>query len=349
MPDRAALRAYVEGRLTASEAHALERRMEEDPLLREAIEGLRMPGAATALDEMQRHRPDGRSDHGPGALTIGVTIVALVFIAGLWIVVSPLLEQEDEPKRDMPTVTEAPVPTSTTSAPLDAMEIAAAEEQPETLRIGHRTEERPMPAPAVDREPGVEPIPSVTPTAPSPDLATAKPERARRTSRRLLFPHDLKLVHPDELYPYEPTIDPSDLGVSAQYPDRKSQEASTTKPRTMRYTDYLERGLGKFARNDHKGCLEDLRIVLEQYPDDVNALFYAGLCSYNLALYSRARTFLHRAATHPIDSFQEEAVWYHALTLERLGDEEAAQEAFARIVAENGFYAERARPRLRTP
>ncbi len=163
----------------------------------------------------------------------------------------------------------------------------------------------------------------------------------------LLFPHDLKLVHPEELYPYEPGVFLEMQSVSAAYPDRKTEQSNSEKQRSMAYTVYMDRALGQFSDADHRACLKSLNFLLEQYPNDVNALFYAGLCSYNLALYERARQFLHRAATHQVDSFYEEATWYHALTLDRLGEQEAAQEAFARIAAEQGFYATRAMERLR--
>ena len=109
----------------------------------------------------------------------------------------------------------------------------------------------------------------------------------------------------------------------------------------------MDEALGRFAENDHKGCLDDLRFLLAQYPDDVNALFYGGLCAYNLGMYDRARALLHRAATHPVDVFNEEAAWYHALTLERLGAD-GALDAFVRISANEGFYAEQARQHLAT-
>ncbi len=112
------------------------------------------------------------------------------------------------------------------------------------------------------------------------------------------------------------------------------------------YVPYFTEALRKFKRNDHKGCLEDLRFLLAQYPKDVNALFYAGLCSYNLGMYSRAREFLGRSALHPIDTFDEESEWYLALTLDRSGEHEEAVEAYNKIIAERGFYAERARERM---
>jgi len=354
-PDRSQLEAYLAGTLSPAEAHAVERAMEADPFLREAIEGLEQAEAPVALRALDRARPSFAPPPAPGKgpWFVGGAVVGMLLLAGGWLVLSPLLEQR-APAKDMPQEPVAAVPMpAAPEAPAqglpDLAEIAAAEEQPEPMRIGHRADERPArpaPPPPVAREAGPEPLRGITPATADPEAPAAKPAKARRPSRKLLFPHDLKLVHPEELYPFEPKVDPGELNVSARFSDRREQQTGAEPQRLMRYTEFMEAALGRFARNEHKACLEDLRFLLEQYPDDVNALFYAGLCSYNLALYARARTFLHRAATHPVDSFEEEATWYHALTLERLGEHEAAREAFDRIANHGGFYAERAKARL---
>lgn len=351
-PGKAQLQAYLGGRLSHEEEQAMERSMELDPLLRDAVDGLRMPGAIAAMAGLEELRPVPEKGRGNGRLYVIATVALILAFAGIWLVLSPMMEntkaevaEHSSPAENENTTAQEP------HTPLDHAEIAAAVEQPETLRIGHRAEERPLPletiSTPIERDAGIPPLDPIR--TPIPDAAPdpARPARVKRSTRMLLFPHDLKLVHPDELYPFEPGIDPSELNVSAQYADRRTQQANTEVQRTVRYTEYMTKALGEFSRNDHKICLKSLNFLLDQYPEDVNALFYAGLCSYNLALYEHARSFLHRAATHPIDSFNEEAVWYHALTLERLGDWQAAQESFARIAADEGFYAERAGARLR--
>jgi hypothetical protein len=159
---------------------------------------------------------------------------------------------------------------------------------------------------------------------------------------QLLYLHDLKVVHPRALYAREPLLEVEPGGVDARYADRDQQRQARGSEQHMLYTAYLDEAMAHFARTHHKEALAELRFLLTQYPDDVNALFYAGLCAYNLGLNDRARSFLHRTATHPVDAFDEEATWYHALTLQRAGERQAAQEAFARIAAGGGFYAERA-------
>jgi tetratricopeptide (TPR) repeat protein len=352
-PSTEQLEAYLAGRLAGTEAHAMERALEEDALLREAVEGLREPGASEGLKHLEMHRPKGPRPTGPGPFLLVGAIAGMALVAGIWLVVSPLLDNTGSDATNIASEERSldeEIPLGTIAQlPGDATEIATAVEQPESLRIDHvdvvrNAPDREVRVP-VERETGVRPIASTRPAEPVVEPVRIRPERAARASRQLLYLHDLKLVHPKELYTAIPEIDPAKLGVPAQYPDRSDLQRGTEEQRQQAYTAFMDAALAKFTQNDPKGCLEDLRFLLDQYPDDVNALFYAGLCSHNLALYGRARNYLHLAATHNFDTFYEEAVWYHALTLERMGEIDAAQEAYARIIAEDGFYADRARSR----
>lgn len=343
---REELQAYAEGRLPAERMHDAEAALEADALARDAAEGLRLPGAAQGLAALDAKRPKGAK----GSWRWWWGGAAVAFIAAAWLLWPPAEEK---------AVTDAapPIPEVMPAEPLSMAEIQAASEQPESLRIGHEAialHRQPAPvkhkmgaAAPVDRDAGIEPLApregQVRPEAPP-----AKPLvlRKAKSSRQLVFLHDLKLVHPKELYTADPVLALADAGVSARYADATTQQRAGGEVRMMAYLDFMDGALQRFAGNDHKGCLDDLRFVLGQYPDDVNALFYAGLCCHNLGLHARARALLQRAAVHPVDVFDEEAAWYHALTLEKLGERDAAREAFERIAAGGGFYAEQAVRRL---
>ncbi|MBL7981578.1 MAG: hypothetical protein JNL52_07175 [Flavobacteriales bacterium] len=342
-PTAVQLIAYVEGRLTPAEEHQVELAMEADPFVRETVEGLRMPGAIEAAARMERPRPTGGSiGWMPWAVggTILAGVVAIYFFQGDAVKTS-------DPAQIVSTATPQQAELSANELadlPLEEAEIAAAIELPLTQQIG-RPEDPPQPSETpVVRDAPVDRLEErgtriITPT-PAP---TVSPARPARTSVQLLYLHDLKLVHPKELYARDPVMELGNSGVDASYGDRGQQQTDRNAIRNMTYTSYMDEALGRFARNDNRGCLEELRFLMDQYPDDVNAQFYAGLCCYNLGLYKRARHFLHQAAVHSVDVFHEEAIWYHALTLQRLGELDAATEAFSRIAAGGGFYAERAR------
>lgn len=346
---REELQAYAEGRLDAAHQRGVEEHIEADALVRDAAEGLRVPGAAAGLKQLDAMRPRGGSV-SRWWWAGGTAMIALLTAWYFW----PAQANEMDSAGNALDQASA---AGASMEPLRTEEIAAAMEQPESLRIGHEplalhanplaSERIAKAAVPVEREPGIEPI---LPRGPMIDRRSeaAKPlvVRKAKASRELVFLHDLKLIHPKELYTADPVLALADAGVSARYADRATQLGAAGEAIRVGYLDFMEEAIGRFARNDHKGCLDDLRFVLLQYPDDANALFYAGLCSYNLGLHARARALLHRAAVHPVDVFDEEAAWYHALTLEKLGERDAAREAFARIASQGGFYAERAGAKL---
>jgi len=352
---REQLTAYAEGLLTPAERREVEGHLENDALSCDAAEGLQQSGASSALKDLDRMRPSGTGTH-IGFARITAALLAGAFVAvTVWYLLPEKTTENSVATAVTNTAATAPSSTMRVEQPLVAAEINAAHELPESLHIGHAPNDRHSKAMAsaveLDRESGIDRLErrpvderdfaSASDSTVPPSVV--RPKHALRQSRQLIFLHDLKLVHPQELYANEPVMRLAEESVAARFADRSAQDSVRTETTTVSYTAFMDEALEQFAHNDHKACLDDLRFVLTQYPGDVNALFYAGLCSYNLGLYTHARTFLHRAATHPVDVFDEEAEWYHALTLERLGERTAASEAFARIAAGGGFYADRAR------
>ena len=53
-------------------------------------------------------------------------------------------------------------------------------------------------------------------------------------------------------------------------------------------------------------------MVLAQYPDDVNALFYGGYCAYQNEDFVLAETWLTRSLESPIGTFREENKYHLA-------------------------------------
>ena len=337
-PTPAQLQAYAEGRLPPAEHNAVERALESDPLLRDALEGLQHPQAAAGWRALQRQRPGAA---GQASYWVGGAVLLAVLAIALW--PSPAPQPNNAPTTPTSVARTPAAPVETIAEePLAIAEISEARELPATEQIGHRSDERH--AAPVDRSTDVQPLADRLPDTAllSSPATAAAPLRAPRAVHQLLYLHDLKLVHPRALYAREPLLEVDPGGLDARFADHEQQQQARGTEQHMRYTAYLDEAMAHFARAHHKEALAELRFLLTQYPDDVNALFYAGLCAYNLSLYDRARSFLHRAATHPVDAFDEEATWYHALTLQRAGERQAAQEAFARIAADGGFYSERA-------
>ncbi|HEY0976228.1 MAG TPA: hypothetical protein VGE21_02065, partial [Flavobacteriales bacterium] len=214
-------------------------------------------------------------------------------------------------------------------------------------------EEVPVPPVVRDTLPVLVSLPPALPVRTMPlDTGVDAPEPARlRPSRRLVFLHDLKLVHPEELYPAN---DPRRFtqghpANASGDPSGIAEDALFAKgvPTDMAYLNYMDEALGALAQGRTGVALDDLLFLLNQYPDDVNAQFYAGLCCFRAGLYGRARVFFARAERNAVDSFQEEAVWYSAKTTHELEGLKAARPAYERIASAKGFYAAQAAERLR--
>ena len=112
------------------------------------------------------------------------------------------------------------------------------------------------------------------------------------------------------------------------------------------YLRFMEGALAHFVGGSFLQCHTRLQELLDQHPEDVNALFYAALCEHQLGEYATAAHRLEQVQAHHLQIFQEEAEWHRALALDAAGEHGQARQLFHRILQEKGFYAERAQQRL---
>ncbi len=344
--DRDTLERYAQGLLSAEECHEVELHLERDPLLREALEGLMAPGAVEAARSLHRPPPSA----GPGRWPVRILAGALLVGGTLFTV----WQAQRGPKPhtgpvaavDAPQVVPAAVESTLKVVDQELEVLAQRPALPEPEADREENFRQPAAAKGGTARASVDRL-EVQPTVPgsAPERPTArKPAGGNRTSRQLVFLHGMKLVHPSEL-PWAQTDVQGSPGSPANS-EQASRDRIPSGPAARPYLDLMDEAMGAFARNEHRRALDDLYFILGQHPDDVNAQFYAGLACYHLGLYPRAAKLLRAAAGNPVDSFNEEAEWYGALTMERMEGSEAARPAFERIASEGGFYAEQARRRL---
>lgn len=135
-----------------------------------------------------------------------------------------------------------------------------------------------------------------------------------------------------------------------KYENRQSRETLGGLPekKEVYYTEFITKAMRKFAANSYKEALADFDIVLEHYPDDLNALFYGGLCCYNHNLNNRAVEYFDMIIGSNYTIFLQESAWYKALALINSGETEKAEEILHEIAASEGFYSQRAGDSLKT-
>ncbi|MBS1943392.1 MAG: hypothetical protein JST38_21220 [Bacteroidetes bacterium] len=338
-PDQARLEQYVQGRLTGAERHAVELWVEQDPLLGEAVEGLQQPGALMHLAQL---KPPASGRSGPWRVPL--ILAALVSAGtGAWFA----LRSPEKPLAIQPANAAALVREPLPAAVESTLQVVHAElsaipgkDLPVPLpNAVERFHLLPSNAPAPKRDvPGrmaARPVHLDRAAGQSEPLNTALPLE----SRQLVFLHGLKLVRPEDLQTARP-IQLHSPGVPANV----RQDGTALEPALVRrrYLEYMDGVMAAVARGDNRAALDGLYPVLDQWPDDVNAQFYAGLACYRSGLHVRAQYWFHAASANPVDSFAEEARWYAALSLMEAEGIDAAIPALDRIAREGGFYAKQA-------
>lgn len=108
------------------------------------------------------------------------------------------------------------------------------------------------------------------------------------------------------------------------------------------YIDYIKETQRLFSRESFKTALRRYLIILEHYPNDVNAHFYSGLCYHNVGQYDIAIEHFDKSYSLQIGNFREEARWFKVKALLGSGDEEKAKKIIKEIQKEGGFYSEQA-------
>lgn len=346
---RERIERYVRGELTPAEQHEVELMLEQDPLSRDAVEGLQHAGALEALGRSATWRPASMRGSGRTWSILGGLVVAVIAVL---MIASPK-DEPPPPVVSLSTPDLAPVPVTEAEHTAFKSELREATALPESLRSAFRGGDRfvqlqdtVVPVERTDPPPPVEALPPAT--VDPPPIPDEKPRTVvqPKSSRKLMSHPHLKLVDPSELYPIDPILDLSARSVDARYSDAQARADAEPPGNRIPYDRYFRMAMNKFMRGDRQGCLEDLFVVLEEYPEDVNALFYAGLCCYDLGLFPRAAVLLDRARTHEVDTFSEEAEWYHALAVERAYGPEQALPLLNAVVERGGFYAGRATEHL---
>jgi len=121
------------------------------------------------------------------------------------------------------------------------------------------------------------------------------------------------------------------------------EEATEWKNVDIPYIEYVSKTMELFSKGQNKKALSRFQVILETYPDDVNANFYAGLCYYNLKEFSSAVSAFNQCIDSKYTNFNEEAIWYAAKSLLSDGKKAEASALFQKIINANGYYASQAK------
>lgn len=145
------------------------------------------------------------------------------------------------------------------------------------------------------------------------------------------------------------TLEPEG-GVEAQFEDedkqRESKRQQDKTEQTVGYIEFMDEAMAFVEKQQWKQAIPRFEMVLAQYPDDVNALFYGGYCAYQNEDFVLAETWLARSLESPIGTFREENKYHLAKVYMARYKLEEARTLLREIVAAKGFYTVQAQSLL---
>ena len=164
-----------------------------------------------------------------------------------------------------------------------------------------------------------------------------------------IYLHSMKLVDYRK-YREKPQIRTKQLmltGTPANQEDQYSvDEDPVWRDVNVPYIDYIDKSVKIFERGNYKKALTRFETILETYPYDVNANFYAGICLFNLREYNKAIAHFSKCLGGKFSNFDEEAQWMMAESYEKTGARSKAKALYNSIADGNGFYANQAQEKL---
>jgi len=114
------------------------------------------------------------------------------------------------------------------------------------------------------------------------------------------------------------------------------------------YEEILESALTEYKRGKYEKALASLNLLLDDFPTDINGLFYKGLCLYKKKKYKKSISYMTSVSADVNPTFDQEAAWFVALAHLKLGDRSTAIERLHTIVDYDGFYKKQALMELKS-
>lgn len=160
-----------------------------------------------------------------------------------------------------------------------------------------------------------------------------------------MYLNDFKLVD-YRSYRSKPEIQSKQIILTGTPADDGAVESNADNPNwksiDVPYHDYINQTVEQFKTGNFKQTLNRTQYILTFYPDDINALFYGGLCFYNLNEIDQAIESFQKVIANPFNNFDEEALWYLANAYDLKNDKAKAKELFQLISSQKGYYSKQA-------
>lgn len=166
----------------------------------------------------------------------------------------------------------------------------------------------------------------------------------------VLYIYDLKVTEFQKLYfrkmkPF--TIEENGLSAAFENSEAYLSHKNDNKilnPYTLDMI--LKDALRSFSKSKYKQSFVLFEELLNYNSNDVNALFYSGLCQFYSGQNSDAISRFNKVVQSDNNVFNQEAEWYKALAYQKQGDKKEAIDLLLKINKQKGFYADKAAQKL---
>lgn len=342
------IRKYYNGSLTEAEKNAIEKLALDDPFLKDALDGFDQdPGAFEAF---YKNRLPAKTTGGSFQIVIGLALTAI--LVAILIVLHSKKEDILQPQ----TIASSDVSNIDTS--LHEIEILPTfidtlSPAPETDQI--RLEEIAQDREEIEKSILYDQVQTDVPILIKEEDLLAddyvlEPEEHNLEVQELvpatylfgMFVVDYRRIKRENTQitytKYELT------GTSAEFENEHAEQNQDLQETTVEisYWEYLGKALEAFSNENYKSALNRFEIILSQYTEDFNALFYGGLCFYNLGNFNKALSRFDQIISIELNAFKEEAYWYKSKCLIKLGRKAEARDVLDFIIANGGFYVSEA-------
>lgn len=166
-----------------------------------------------------------------------------------------------------------------------------------------------------------------------------------------IYIHNLKVADYAKLYfKDQRKIDLRDNGLSAEYSHKEDPNETTSSiysEENYYAHEIIKDAMMAFNKKQYAHCIELLDLLSGINKDDINALFYKGMCYFNLNQNSMAIDYFDLVTNNKVNIFLEETEFFRALALKKSGKIEEAVKQLTRIKNQNLFYSQRAGEELK--
>ncbi|MDZ4750864.1 MAG: tetratricopeptide repeat protein [Flavobacteriales bacterium] len=357
-PNIEEIEQYLQGTLPALRSHEIELLAMEDPMLADALEGYATVPAFDAVQELQFTSP--RHTGGTpwwhfagwiGGLGLGVALA-------VW-----LIPSEDKPNIESPN-TSSIVQTPTVPDHKDLADKTNTQIDSQTSLL--ETKEDKSNFRNLDTSSNSNPVESNLPF-----LRYDQTDEIKVIERKSILPVLLDIEKKDPALKEQKTPGGADITHFRNYklvdytilrspkwedfsldnehihPDKANEHESNDEVSakivvSIPYINYLEKCISAYSSSDYSSSASHFDVILNQYPTDLNAQFYGAMSYYQMSDYEKAIERFDMSSKNVFKVFREESEFYKAMSLQKIGRTEEANDLFNKIASSNGYYSKRA-------